>query len=248
MRAIRRWAAWLLALLLLPAACAAEEDVYVHIPGSAGRLVLPKEDAWYDGDPFDTGIQGAVAQVLWDSVDVRSDSGRISVDYISKVIVDYPEGGRIRRVTARYANDSGKSLTGYTVTYQTGADEYYTISYAPRTNTVLEDHSGGKILYRDGGTVTVISADTGETVTVDLDADLPGRKLLEDSLGSVWLHHYAEDEILEGAYTDGAVTLRTGSGDRADTWFLWDEWTGKVTPWEKDGLRSPFSFISPRVD
>ena len=241
----------LLVALVLPlsAFSAAEEEIYVYIPDSASKLKLPAEDAWYDGDPFLTGIEGAVAQVLWDTVSVRSASGgSIDVDYISKVIVDYPETGTIRKVVAAYCNDDRKSLTRYTITYHTGEDEYYAITYAPRTNTVLEDHVDGKIFYEDHGVITVINVDTGDTVTVDLDADLPSQKLLEDSLGAVYLHHYSRDEVLEGAYTDGEVKLKSGSGSSLDSWYLWDEWTGTVTRSRKIGLRPAGSFVSPRVN
>ena len=163
------------------------------------------------------------------------------------MIVDYPAGNYIRRVVAEYANDRRNSLTKYTIRYEVAEKEFYTVTYAPRTNTVGEDHANGEITYRDHGVVTYVNVDTGDAVTVNLDANLPGMTLLRDSAGAVYLHHYDQDEILEAVYTNGKVTYKSGSGKNANAWYEWDLVTSRVTRIRTNGLRAPKSFKSPRV-
>ena len=67
---------------------------------------------------------------------------------------------------------------------------------------------------------------------------------------SLYLHHYTQDEILEGTYTNGDVTLKNGTGKYfgKNVWFLWDKDTGKVTRWRKGGTKPLTAFPSPRAD
>ena len=234
-------------LLALAAPALAAEEVSVYIPNRLDRLQLADEDC-YEGDPFKTGMEGAVTEVEYDESVVPTSCGGLKrLEYIRKVTVKYPAGNCIRKVTAEFGNDRKKSLTKYTITYQTGDREFYTISYAPRTNTILEDHFQGAIYFHDHGVHSMTNGDTGDTYTINADANLPSMTVFTDSNGGVYLHHYEADEILQGEYTDGSVTLKTGSGNNAGSWYLWDSVSGGATRVRKGGLRSPFSFKSPRV-
>lgn len=250
MKKTNRWISALLAavLLLSVSLTAAAEDVTVFIPGRLAKLQLPDSAESFDGDPFNTGVEGAVTTLVWDDATIQTSCGGYKkLDYIRQVIVTYPEGNYIRKVVAGYGNDKKKSLTKYTITYQTGEKEYYTVSYAPKTNTVVEDHYNGSISYTDHGTKTYMNVDTGSTVTVNADANLPSATLFKDSTGGVYLHHYDQDEILEATYTDGSVTLKSGSGNKANAWYVFDSVKGIYVPSGRAGLRAPKSFKSPRV-
>ena len=245
----RLMSALLAAVLLLSACCAAfAEDVSVYIPNRVDKLQLPDTGSKMKGDAFRTGIEGAKTVIGRESVTVRTDCGRKTVKYVRTVTVTYPEGNTIRKVVAEYANDKKKSLTKYTITYQLGEKEFYTVSYAPRTNTVVEDHFQGAIAYADHGVHSYTNVDTGDRYTVDADVNLPSMTLFKDSLGGVYLHHYEQDEILEAYYDDGTVSLRSGSGKNANAWYSYDSIKGIYVPANKGGLRAPKSFKSPRVD
>ena len=234
-------------LCSLASFASAEEEVSVYIPDKVERLQLPESEDEFEGDPFRTGMEGAKAFIYRETVKVITDCGTTNVTYVAKVVADYPEGNTIRRVTAEYANNKKKTLTKYTIRYQTGPKEFYTISYAPRTNTVAEDHYEGEITYVDHGVQTFRNQDTGDSYTVNLDANLPSATLFRDSAGAVYLHRYEQDEILEGVYTDGNVTLKNGVGKYfgQNAWFQWQG--GSATRYYKAGLRALVSFVSPRV-
>ena len=145
MKKTNRWISALLAavLLLSVSLTAAAEDVTVFIPGRLAKLQLAES---FDGDPFNTGVEGAVTTLVWDDATIQTSCGGYKkLDYIRQVIVTYPEGNYIRKVVAGYGNDKKKSLTKYTITYQVGEKQLYTVSYAPKTNTVVEDHYRGRI-------------------------------------------------------------------------------------------------------
>ena len=82
---------------------------------------------------------------------------------------------------------------------------------------------------------------------MNADANLPSATLFKDSTGGVYLHHYDQDEILEATYTDGSVTLKSGSGNKANAWYAFDSVKGIYVPSGRAGLRAPKSFKSPRV-
>ena len=245
----RLMSALLAAALLLSISCAAvAEDVSVYIPNKLAKLDLPDDVETYEGDPFKTGMDGAVTTIEWDDATIIPEcGGYLTLDYIRSVTVVYPAGNYIRKVVAEYTNDKKKSLSKYTITYQTGENEYYTISYAAKTGTVAEDHGLDGINYATQGIHSYINNDTGEVITVNLNAAPASQKLLEDYVGAVYLHHYSADEILEGDYTDGSVRLHSGSGNNAGKWYAYDSVSGVYTQSRKGGLRSIFSFKSPRV-
>lgn len=259
MKNISRWLSALLAvtLLLVSSLAAVADDTEVYIPNRIEKLQLPDRGEKYKGDPFLTGMEGAVTYLERESTVVKAENGKdargriktkkVTLKYISKVTTVYPEGNYIRKVVAEYGNDKKKSLTKYTITYQVGEKQQYTVSYAPKTNTVVEDHASGKITFVDHGVHTYTNVDTGDSYTVDADANLPSTTLFKDSLGGVYLHHYDQDEILEAFYTDGKVDLKSGSGDNANAWYSYDVIKGVYVPAGKGGLRAPKSFKSPRV-
>ena len=259
MKNISRWMSALLAvaLLLTSSLAAVADDTEVYIPNRIEKLQLPDRGEKYEGDPFLTGMEGAVTYLERESTVVKAENGKdargrtktknVSLKYISKVTTVYPEGNYIRKVVADYGNDKKKSLTKYSITYQVGEKQLYTVSYAPKTNTVLEDHVGHRITYVDHGIVKKVNVDTGEVYTVNTDANLPSQTLFKDSLGGVYLHHYEQDEILEAFYTDGKIDLKSGSGNNANAWYSYDSIHGIYVPAHKSGLRAPKSFKSPRV-
>ena len=259
MKNISRWMSALLAvaLLLTSSLAAVADDTEVYIPNRIEKLQLPDRGEKYKGDPFLTGMEGAVTYLERESTVIRAENGKdargrtktkkVTLRYISKVTTVYPEGNYIRKVVAEYGNDKKKSLTKYTITYQVGEKQLYTVSYAPKTNTVVEDHYRGRITFVDHGVHSYTNVDTGEVFTVDADANLPSKTLFKDSQGGVYLHHYDQDEILEAFYTDGKVDLKSGSGDNANAWYSYDSIKGIYVPANKGGLRAPKSFKSPRV-
>ena len=259
MKNISRWMSALLAVTLLLASslAAVADDTEVYIPNRIEKLQLPDRGEKYKGDPFLTGMEGAVTYLERESTVVKAENGKdargrtktkkVTLKYISKVTTVYPEGNYIRKVVAEYGNDKKKSLTKYSITYQVGEKQQYTVSYAPKTNTVLEDHSNGRITYTDHGPYTYTNPGTGKEVTINLDANLPSAVLIKNAQGGVYLHHYDQDEILEAFYTDGKVDLKSGSGDNANAWYSYDVIKGIYVPAGKGGLRAPKSFKSPRV-
>ncbi len=240
----------LLLACMLPAQ--AEEDVTAFIPNKINRLSLPTseesffEKMTYEGDPFETGIEGAVTTLYeggnvydYDSAeigDVKVEIYLYDVMYIKTVRTDYPEGNYIRRIEANYRVD--KALDSYLITYQTAEDESYTIRYAPRTQTVAEFHSH------------TVDAQTG-SVTCDgiyFYHDVPtvdGSLKLSDTL---FLHSYREDQVLEGRYNKkGLEEVRSGSGKNIKKWYLWDYYSGTVKEYKKGSLKPCTSFPSIRV-
>lgn len=251
---IRLLSAALIAALVLGCctfALAKDELPPVFIPSSCNRLDLPETDGIYDGDPFQTGMAGARAWVTREEVTVpTSCGGTVDLEYVHCVTAVYPAGNPIRKVVAKFRNDKAKRLYGYTITYQVSDKEFYTISYAGYTTTVTEDHYNGEIEYYSSGVWNFTNVDTGETFTIDTGRQQASRTVFRDSIGGVYIHHYNKDQILEGTYTNGSVTLKNGVGKYfgSNTWFLWDTATGKITKYRKGNLRKLSSFVSPRVE
>lgn len=240
-------------LLSLSAAAFADE-VTAYIPNRVVKLQLPDyENAVYDefsyeGDPFLTGQDGGRTTVYWEHVTVPGvkytyvrgvkveQYAEYETLYIPRVRTVYPKGNYIRQIVANFRNDAARSLVDYLITYQVSDTEKYTIRYAAATTTVLETHE-----YEYTATGSRINT---KITFSKWDGVQTSAKLNDNQ----YLHHYVQDQILEGWYdADGEMTLKSGSGKNFQKWYLWEYWTGRVVQSYKRGLIPVTAFKSPRV-
>ena len=246
MKPMNRLFCALLAAVLLIGACSAfaETAPAVFLPESMLRLKLPEKTSSFSEDIFRTGMEGAKSSVVY------------TPGKMTKVAATYPRGNYIRQIIAYYRNDAERTLSQYKIVYQVSDTEKYTITYAASTNTLGELHYNGKIIYHDKETYTVGDKEyhlTEEYASQTLVTDGVIYDKTKDKYyynASLYLHHYTQDEILEGTYTNGDVTLKNGTGKYfgKNVWFLWDKDTGKVTRWRKGGTKPLTAFPSPRAD
>ena len=242
------------AALLSVSAAALAEDITVFIPNRVGKLQLPDyENAVYDeyqyqGDPFRTGQDGAKTTVFWEEVKVKGykyvyrngvkikKNAKYDTLYIPRVITTYPKGNYIRQIVANFRNDEARSLIDYLITYQVSESEKYTVRYAAANRTVLETHE-------------YATSETGSLINTRITFSVwKGEKATSTATTKQFIHHYYQDQILEGWYdANGEMTLKTGSGDNFTKWYLWEYWSGKVVQVHKRGLKPVTAFKSPRV-
>jgi len=192
--------------------------------GRSGRLNYL--DVSYEEDYFATGIEGATTVVRYIPAHVDTDCGWTIVWYADTVKATYPEGNYIAGVEAKYRNDAANTLASYKISYATSETEIYKITYAPSTNTVVEDHFNGAITYIDHGVHTLYNVDDGSSVTFNADANIPSSVFFRDSAGGVYAHAYTADEPLYGEYyktrqnwIDGNADAVTGSGNKINNWY-----------------------------
>ena len=241
----------LIAMLLMGLSVEAlADDTTVFLPSRIARLNLPEDVDEYDGDPFQTGYEGAHTVLYRESVKVPvKPRGTTTLEYVSKVVVTYPAGNYIRKVVAEYRNDKKNTLSKYMITYQVSDKEFYTITYAAQTNSVLEFHYDGalgrEIEYEDLPDNT-----PAQTIFKNKDIYDANTGALLYSNAAMYVHHYTQDQILEGVYKNGGLTLKNGVGKYfgSATWFNWDAATGKVVKSKMKGLKKLSSFVSPRVE
>ena len=241
-------------ILLSVSAAALADDITAYIPSRVSRLDLPDyENAVYDeyqymGDPFRTGQDGAKTTVFWEKVKVKGykyvyrnnvqvkKSAKYNTLYIPRVITTYPKGNYIRQIVANYRNDEARSLVDYLITYQVSESEKYTVRYAAADATILETHE-------------YATTETGSKINTKITfSKWNGEKATSTATTKQFIHHYYQDQILEGWYdADGEMTLKSGSGDNFTKWYRWEYWTGKVVEVRKRGLKPVTAFKSPRV-
>ena len=241
-------------LLSVSAAALAAEDVTVYIPGKIAKLRLPGyenavyDEYTYDGDPFQTGQEGGKTTVYWEQVRVPGhkyvyqrgvkveEYAEYDTLYIPRVRTVYPKGNYIRKIEANYRNDKARTLIDYLITYQVSEKEKYTVRYAASTVTILETHEYD-------------TTDTGVRFTKKITfSKWTGPHTSAQLNDNQFLHHYYQDQILEGWYDeDGEMTLRSGSGKNFEKWYRWEYWTGRVVEVFKRGLKPVTAFKSPRV-
>ena len=252
---VRLLALLLVAVSVLSVSTAAlgAEEVTCYIPNRVERLALPDyseaiaDECNYKGDPFRTGQEGGDTFVTWEQVTVKGykyvrvngvktkKSATYDTLYIAQVRTYFPKGNYIRKIVANYRNDAPHTLIDYLITYQVSDKEKYTVRYAASTVTMLETH-----------TTTTVAGITFPKITFSkVDGQYASRKLSPTQ----YLHHYTKDQILEGWYDrDDLPTLKSGSGDNLNKWYLWEYWSGKVTQYKRGGLKPVTSFRSPRVE
>ena len=253
--------------LLSLSAVALADGISAFIPGKVAKLDLPDyenaqyDEFTYDGDPFRTGQEGGRTTVYWETVTVRGHKyvyefndrtqkydkevekdANYNTLYIPRVITTYPQGNYIRKIVARYRNDSARSLIDYLITYQVSETEKYTIRYAASNATIKELHeydSPAAVGVKKAKKITFSKWD-GKTDTFN------GEKPAENE--KIFVHQYYQDQILEGWYdADGEMTLKSGSGENFKKWYLWEYWSGRVVQSYKRGLKPVTAFKSPRI-
>jgi len=193
----------------------------------------------FDGeDFFRTGIEGATSSIVYKRVIIETDCGKDGMWYVAQVKATYPAGNPIVAVEADYRNDEKTELCSYRISYATSETEVYKITYAPKTTSVFEDHSTGKVLYNK----LVVGYDKNKKpVTTPFTVGSNDPSVNADPY---FVHHYTADEPIYGEYyVDGTLVAVSGSGNKLNKWYK----PGHGKQIKKPGLRGVSSFTSIRV-